>query len=266
MTIKKLVSKIHLWLGFACGLIVVISMLGAALFVWEEELVEWYRHDLVFVDKVTEAPLPLDELWAIARQAVPGKVINHVHLRHEADRSYLFRTYKDAEHPGFFFSSGIAYQDEIYVDPYTGKVLGIVDKRYDWIYMTRMLHQCLLLNFDVGHFIVGFAALFTIVMLITGLVLWWPKNKAAIRQRFTVKWKARWRRVNYDIHSIGGFYLHVVILVLAVTGLVWTFDWWTDGIHRLLGTDPKKVFEKHEPPRYEANSIILPSQKSRPAP
>jgi uncharacterized iron-regulated membrane protein len=262
MTIKKLVGKIHLWLGFICGLVVVTSMLAASVFVWEEELVDWYHHDLVFVDKVTETRLPVDELLHIARQAVPGREIYNVHVLQEPNRSYVFRSYKKSKQPGFSFMSGMEYQDEVYVNQYSGSVLGVIDKRYDWIYMTRMLHQCLLLNYDVGHYVVGFASLFTIIMLITGLVLWWPKNKAAIRQRFKVKWNARWRRVNYDIHNVGGFYLHMIIFVLAVTGLVWTFDWWTNGIYRLLGNDPKKVFEKHEPPRNSPSSIRLPAQKA----
>lgn len=237
-----------------------ISMLAAAVFTWEEELVDWYHDDLVFVGQVSGEPLSVDELLNIARGAVPGKEIHNVHIRRESNRSYVFRNYKKAEQPGFTFMSGMEYQDEIYVDQYSGNVLGVIDKRYDWIYMSRMLHQCLLLNYDVGHYIVGFASLFVIVMLITGIVLWWPRNKAALRQRFTIKWNARWRRVNYDFHNVGGFYLSIVIFILAATGLVWTFEWWTNGIYRLLGNNPEKVFETHEPPRFTSSTSLLPAQ------
>ncbi|MDJ1486155.1 PepSY-associated TM helix domain-containing protein [Cytophagaceae bacterium YF14B1] len=74
------------------------------------------------------------------------------------------------------------------------------------------------------------------------------ENKAALKQRFTVKWNARWRRVNYDLHNVGDFYLHVLIFLLAVTGLVWTFIWWTNGIYRLLGNDPATVFPSYDLP------------------
>jgi len=262
MSVKKLIGKIHLWLGFTCGLVVIVSMLAAAVFVWEEELHDWYYHDIVFVDKATDSPLPLDVLLIIARKAVPGKDVSNVEIRQEPDRSFIFKNHKKSGKPGLLYMSGMEYQDEIYVDQYSGKVLRVLDQRYDWIFMTRMLHQCLLLNYETGHLIVGFSTLFVIVMLLTGVVLWWPKNKAALRQRFTIKWKARWRRVNYDIHNVGGFYLHVIIFVLAVTGLVWTFDWWRDGIYRVLGNDPKEIFAKHDPPAYAVDHLQLPAQRA----
>jgi uncharacterized iron-regulated membrane protein len=250
MTFKKAIGKIHLVLGFVCGLVVMVSMLPAAVFVWEEELTGWYYDDYVFVKDVKPNVLPLDELAKIALAQVPGKTLNGVEIDNDPQKSYAFSTYKRAEHPGFSWMSTMEYMDHVYVDPYTGAVLGVIDERYNWILITRMLHQCLLINYDAGHYVVGISTLVVIVMLITGLVLWWPKNKAALKQRFTIKWNAKWRRINYDIHNVGGFYAYLLILLLAVTGLVWTFDWWTNGIYRLLGNDPKELFARHEPPKW----------------
>ncbi len=59
-------------------------------------------------------------------------------------------------------------------------------------------------SYEVGHTIVNYATLIFIISLITGLVLWWPKNKAAAKQRFRFKWKpgTKWRRKNYDVHNV----------------------------------------------------------------
>ncbi len=251
---KKAIGKIHLWLGGICGTVVVVSMLAAAVFVWDEELTQWYYHDYVYVETVGEKTLPSNILLEVARQSSLGKEISGVQVNRDPRRSFIFNTYKVSGQPGFSWMSDMDYYDEIYVDQYSGKYLGTIDKRYDWIFMTRMLHQCLLLHYEVGHLIVGIATLIVTVMLITGMVLWWPKNKAALRQRVTVKWNAKWRRINYDIHNVGGFYSMLIVLLLAVTGLVWTFDWWTNGIYRLLGTDPKEVFAAPPPVRWLAET------------
>jgi uncharacterized iron-regulated membrane protein len=262
MTFRKGIRKAHLWLGLTSGLVVFVSMLGAAVFVWEEELNNWYHGDLVFVERVTRHAQPLSQLWKAAQAAVPDRELTDVQIFREADRSYVFSNYKKSDNPGFSWMSGMEYMDLVYVDQYTGKVKGVVDKRYDWIFMSRMLHQCLLIRQDVGHYIVGYATLIMFVMVITGIILWFPKNKAALKQRFSIKWTGKWRRVNFDFHSVGGFYMSVVIVFFAATGLVWTFKWWTNGIYRLLGTDPKKVWETHSPIELESAEYLLAVDKA----
>ena len=248
MKIKKIVNKIHLWLGFAAGLVVVISMTAAAIFVWDEELTDWYYADYVFVEAGGKA-LPVSELLAVARQALPGKKIYSSEIRNDPGRAYAFTAYKRRkEASGWTYWDDHHYWYRIYVNPYTGQVTGVVNMLTNWIELTRRLHQNLLLRYRIGTWIVGIATLIIFVMVLTGLVLWFPKNLKVLKQRLKIKWKARWRRVNYDIHNVGGFYTHLVILLLATTGLVWTFDWWTDGIYRLLGNDPKEVFANRPSP------------------
>jgi uncharacterized iron-regulated membrane protein len=62
-------------------------------------------------------------------------------------------------------------------------------------------------------------------MLISGIILWWPKNKKARKQRFWFQWKniKSWRRKNYDLHSILGFYASFFALILTLTGLFYAF-------------------------------------------
>ena len=242
MTFKKLTGKIHLWFGFAAGLVVLVSMTAAAIFVWDEELTDWYYADYVFVEAREEA-LPVSELFAVARQALPGKEISSAEIRNDPDRAYAFTAYKRRkEAGGWTYWDDHYYWYRVYVNPYTGQVTGVVNMLTNWIDLTRRLHQNLLLRYSIGTWIVGITTLIIFVMVITGLVLWFPKNMKVLKQRLKIKWNARWRRVNYDIHNVGGFYTYLVILLLATTGLVWTFDWWTDGIYRLLGDDPKEVF------------------------
>ncbi|WKN43015.1 PepSY-associated TM helix domain-containing protein [Tunicatimonas pelagia] len=244
MTFKKLIGQVHLWLGFLAGLVVVISMTAAAIFVWEEELTDWYYGDYVFVEEQTTRQ-PMAALFAAARKALPDKEVYGVEVFNEPERAYLFTAFqRNPDAGGWTFWDDYQYWDKVYVNPYTGEVTGTVNMLTNWIELTRRLHQNLLLRYAIGHWIVGVATLIILVMVITGLVLWWPRNRKVLRHRLKIKWNARWRRVNYDIHNVGGFYSYLFITILAATGLVWTFDWWSDGIYRLLGNDPEEIFAK----------------------
>jgi uncharacterized iron-regulated membrane protein len=77
----------------------------------------------------------------------------------------------------------------------------------------RILRHCKVnpLEFSLkqewGTYVVGIPVIIFLIMLITGIVLWWPKNKAARKQRFRFQWKdtTQWKRKNYDLHNILGF-------------------------------------------------------------
>ena len=72
------------------------------------------------------------------------------------------------------------------------------------------------------------------VLLITGLIMWWPKKlkkKAHVDQSFKIKWKATFKRLNYDLHNVLGFYVMLIGLVIALTGLVWGFEWYRNSLY-----------------------------------
>lgn len=259
----KFFGKLHLWLGLLSGLVVFIISIGAAVFVFEEDLTRLIYRKLVNVPEVKEQKLPLSQLWDSARAAVPGKSAGEAEIKNDPAKAYIFSTYQENEKPGLTYFSQYKHWDKIFVDPYTGKVLGVLDMRYEPVYLFRILHQQVLLTYDIGHWFTAIATLIFFVMILSGLVLWFPRNKAALKQRFRIKWKAAWRRKNYDVHNVGGFYTHLFILLFAATGLVWSFDWWTDGIYRLLGDNPEKVFwkNKHEPPAATESTVQHPEDK-----
>jgi uncharacterized iron-regulated membrane protein len=255
MNLKKIASVLHLWLGLAVGLVVVASFLPAALFVWEKELTDLYYHDYIFVEPQSSQPQSLTKLLENARKSIPARqMLENVEISSDPTRAYIFSGLEHAKEEGWNAFSEVEYSINVYVNPYSGKVIGVVDQETNWILLLRVMHQQLLLHYDIGHLIVGIASLLMFVLVITGLILWWPRNKGALKQRFKIKFDAKWRRVNYDIHNVGGFYTQLFILLFAATGLVWTFDWWTDGIYRLLGDDPEKVF--NEVPALKADGQI----------
>ncbi|GHA34142.1 hypothetical protein GCM10007103_14680 [Salinimicrobium marinum] len=84
-----------------------------------------------------------------------------------------------------------------------------------------------------GKPIIAYGTLIFVIALITGLVLWWPRrwNKTIRDASFKIKWTAKFKRLNYDLHNVLGFYTLLVALVLGLTGMVYGMQWFSDVVY-----------------------------------
>ena len=156
--------------------------------------------------------------------------------------------------------------ETVYVDPYTGEIVGEGATPVDAFFGFLMrLHRWLCLPTEIGRPIVGVATLIYVVISLTGLLLWLPRTAAAWRRKST--WKTalnvRVRRggwpLVFDLHNALGFYTLVPALILALTGLCWSFGWYRDAAGAVLGEAPFKA--KSEKPE----SLTPPDGSPRPA-
>ncbi|HRO48440.1 PepSY-associated TM helix domain-containing protein [Agriterribacter sp.] len=231
MTFKKLTGKIHLWLGLSSGLVVLILGVTGCILAFELEirsLTESFRN----VKVENRDALPPSELKAIAEQ-------------HLASKKAL-----GIEYPGKDKAAVAAYYNEkeyelLFMNPYSGEVLKHKNMNRDFFRIVLDGHYYLWLPDDIGQPIAASATLVFLVMMISGLILWWPKNKAAKKQRFTIKWSARWRRKNYDLHNVLGFYMTWVAIFLAITGLVFGFQWFAKSLYWITSGGETMVEHTH---------------------
>lgn len=248
MTFKKLILKIHLWLGLSSGLIVVILGITGCLYVFEEEL-RPIIHDYYFVDQVKDKKLPISHLIEIAKEANkkihPKQTFSGCKTFDDDKRAVETWFYEEIDKDAFWYWNQY-HTTYVYVDPYTGSVKKLEDYNFEFFVFVRMLHQTLCLNSEIGDPIVGTATIIFIISLITGLILWWPKNKSAAKQRFWFQWKntTKWKRKNYDLHNILGYYMMIFALIIALTGLVWAFQCYDKGVQWLFNGG--KTFAKEK--------------------
>ncbi|MXN91503.1 PepSY domain-containing protein [Flavobacterium sp. Sd200] len=230
---KHWVGKAHLWLGLASGLIVLLLGVTGCIFVFNQEITNWLRNDVMYVKEVKAQAIPPTQLWQTTQQAI-GKTgtITNISIYNDPQKSTVFHCYKFGEGHLYYYDNIDEYIS-VYVDQYTGKVLGVYDEELDFFVFIKALHWSLLLNDAIGQTITGWATLIFVIMLITGIILWWPKNKAARKQRLWFQWKdsTKWRRKNYDLHNILGFYVATVAVILAFTGMVWAFTWFQNLVY-----------------------------------
>lgn len=222
MTFRKLTGLLHLWLGLGSGLVVFVVSLTGCLYVFETEIRDVVEKSFTTVEVRNQPRLPASELYRRGTAALEAALGYRVKPSYQS-----VSVYRDPAKAPYFYAYAKAPEGyhSVYLNPYTGEVLKIIDRRTDFFGTVLRIHRRLLLPETLGRYVVGMSVLVFVISLISGLILWWPRNWAAAKQRFSVKWSARWRRVNYDSHNVFGFYALPLALVIALTGLVWSFDW-----------------------------------------
>ena len=249
---KVFFRRIHLYLSFAAGLVILICCLTGAILVFEKDLMMAFNKERYYVE-AAGAKLSADTLVSKVKQNYPGAKVNGIKLYEAADRSaevsVSFPPKKDAKakseapkpkegakpvapqrQPGF----------TIFINPYTGQVVDKYSYSETGFYTVFALHRWLLGGNDsIGKLIVGISTFIFLFILITGIVLWWPKTKKILKQRLNVRWSAGWKRINHDMHLVFGFYSAIFLFIFAFTGLAWSFEWFNNGIYKVTGSPLK---------------------------
>ncbi|SDQ46570.1 Uncharacterized iron-regulated membrane protein [Chryseobacterium soldanellicola] len=227
--IKKWSAKLHLWFGLSVGIIVFIVALTGTTYIFKDEIQNQIRKDAIYVKKetISQQPLSLEVLREKVAVEVNEKYpISSVEIHLDKSKSYEFLYYEKDKKAWNYFDE-VKINKLIYVNQYTGQILGIYNEKYDLFPILKAIHWSLLLNSDWGKYVIGIPVVLFIIMLITGIILWWPKNKKMRKSRFSFDWKngKNWKRKNYDLHSILGFYASFIALILSLSGIYFAYPW-----------------------------------------
>lgn len=110
------------------------------------------------------------------------------------------------------------------IDPHDGKVLGTIVKDDTWFYWADHIHGTLLIG-DFGDRLQEIAAGLGIVLVLSGLYLWWPRNARGWAQALVPNLSLRGRLLWKQLHMTGGFYFSIVLLFFLISGLSWAGVW-----------------------------------------
>jgi len=241
--IRRISDWLHLWLGITSGLVVLLLGVTGCIFAFQKEITEWIHHDEIYVDvPANPKTQPLSTLLKSANATLGNtKKTNFINTFKDPEKAWEFGTYKAGNPKAFWYFDSIEYYDVVRINPYTGKVLAVTDLKYEFFGVIKMLHWSLLINHPIGQQIIGWSTLIFVFLLISGIVMWWPKNlkKSNFDKSFKVKWKAKFKRLNYDLHNVLGFYVMVITLILALTGMVWAFTWFQSTVYVVAARSTK---------------------------
>jgi uncharacterized iron-regulated membrane protein len=222
---KKISGKLHLWLGLTSGIVVFIVSITGCLFVFEKEIRAFTQKEQRFVKPVPNTPfVSVDQIANTISAAYPATPIKQIKTFSQPNRAWQVHLEKK--------------ETIVAVNPYTGAIINEYSKN-DWLNVVEKIHTSLLLG-EPGKWIIRVNVLIFLVLLVTGIVLWWPANKARRKQSFKVKWDASGKRVNYDFHNVFGFYSSVILLLIVLTGIYMSFDWMKRATYFVTASEYKR--------------------------
>ena len=199
----------HFYAGLITLPIILLASVTGALWVFHQELEPVFYPELLIVEQqATRASY--EEQLAAVRAAIEDREASLTHILAPFDpkRSNRFQVKQGEDYFGIF------------VNPYTAEILG--EQHSSFFDVVLVLHRRLMVG-STGRVLVELATSWGIVLLISGLYLWWPRG----REQFWGIWLPRLRTKTYvvwrDLHSVSGFYLIILSLFILLSGLAFSF-------------------------------------------
>lgn len=235
MAWKRICRRLHKWLGLVSGGVVVIVCLTGSLYAFKDEI-EAATQPWRFVQPGKEAPLP------------PSEILRRVEPLGEGLRPFALTYGEVGDAIRVDLTGPGGEQAIVWLHPYDGHLLKLVRKEagdFDFFRFILDGHRRLWLPPAVGRPLVGSCVLLFLLVLITGLVVWWPKvwTRDRLRRLFRIQRNGGGRRLLFDLHVVLGMYAALVLILLAATGLVWSFGWYSRGVYRLTGGGQLKAYK-----------------------
>ncbi len=223
----RISAWLHLWLGLVTGIVVVVVCLTGCIWCFNDEITNMLEPENSIAVEHSPIITP-SQIANIVETKYPKMKLSSYNVR---DGQVLYANLSSkTEKPGPRRRGGGGIQ--LKINPYSGKIVKeVIIKKGETPFFRWILngHRALWLPYNIGRPIINYCVLTFVIILISGLVLWWPKkwNKSTRDRCFKIKWNGTIKRINYDMHNVFGFYAMIVLLAIAMTGIVWGIEWFS---------------------------------------
>ncbi|CAG8866567.1 hypothetical protein PS627_01993 [Pseudomonas fluorescens] len=251
--VKKSLFQLHWFFGITAGLVLALMGITGAVYSFQEELLRLFNADVLKVEVRQEGVLPPAELVRRVEAAQGDKVSMLWVDTREGNAARIFFTPPPGERRGQLR----------YADPYTGELKADATGQGFFNFMLQ-LHRFLAIG-DTGRQITGACTLMLVFFCLSGLYLRWPRKPLNWRVWLTFDWAKKGRAFNWDLHAVFGTWCLLFYLLFALTGLFWSYEWYREGLNRLLADTPPAGEQqrrgegrgRHGPPRPDKNAPPL---------
>ena len=198
--------RIHRWVALSVGWVLIMSGLTGAILVLARPMDRWL-HDELFIAHVIDAEQAPSTPFALE------SVVQRLRAEFGPKTTLTLRPPRQDDDTLWVLVRG-PWSGTVYLNPVTGKEQGRRGENEGFANVLFELHSSLWLQ-DTGKALLACVALVYVVLLITGLILWWPR-----------RWPPSWRielskgtmRALFDLHRISGAAIGLIIAVSVVTG------------------------------------------------
>jgi len=225
--LKKIFFQIHWFLGITAGLILSIMGVTGAIYSYEQPIQKWLNPDSYTVQVEKQDKLTPAELYQHFQKTDPEMKINSITVAKDPTVSSSINIVKEGARKGY----------TMMINPYTAEVLPEVKSR-EFFKFIEQLHRNLTVG-PVGKQITGACTLMLLIFIFSGLYLRWPK-KHSFKQWFMIKPQLKGRNFIWDLHAVVGTWVVVFFLIIACTGLTWSYGWWRSGLYTVMGVEQQK--------------------------
>jgi len=250
---RRIWTKTHTWLALSLGWLLALNALAGALLTVAKPLDQWVNRSL-FEQPATAQTLPPAPLQTLHRQ-----------LQDEfgPTGNFIFRPPREPGESLRVFVSG-AWEGVVYFDA-AGRELGRRGETEGFFNLLFELHSTLLLG-ETGRATLASLALCYLVLLVSGLVLWWPRRWPP---SFKVRFERGWVTALFDLHRTAGALLGLALAVCIVTGAYMAWPPLRQAMTHLAGqtpiTPPAVSMAPGRPAsRLPLDSLVLTAQQQFP--
>lgn len=217
--VQRIFFRTHWLLGLLAGLVLAVVGGTGAILGFEAELIDALNPALHV--EAHGPPMTPSQVAAIATATHDGYRPRSVEWQGD-DRAVIVRLARGNERGGV----------EVAIDPYLGASLGEL-RGTDFIATVERLHRNLAAG-PVGKQLVGASTIALIVLAVSGIVLRWPRRHS-LRAWLAFEWRLGGRALLRNLHLTAATWMLPLYLVVALTGLWWSYDFYRDAINRAAG-------------------------------
>lgn len=159
--------------------------------------------------EITGQAMPATELADLVQARIPGRVVEWIGPK-APDLATVFRVKAETG------------QRMVAIDQYSGEVIQVWDRRAGWYDLADNIHSTLLMG-DTGDRILEIAAGMALLLVFTGLYMWWPRGNvaAALLPDLRARGRALWK----SLHAVTGFWMSLLLVGFLISGMSWTGIW-----------------------------------------
>ncbi|MFB3302767.1 PepSY domain-containing protein [Pseudomonas sp. AMR01] len=242
--LKKTLFQLHWFLGITAGLVLALMGITGATVSFQDEILRALNPTVLSVHKREAGALPPAELVR-KLEATEGETVSMLWVESESgNAARVFFTAPPGERRG----------QMRYFDPYTGDYMGDAVGQ-DVFGFILQFHRFLVMG-DVGRNITGACTLILVFFCLSGLYLRWPRQAASWRAWLTLDWRKKGRSFNWDLHSVFGTWCLLFYLFSALTGLYWSYDWYSQGLNKLMSDAPQNERARKRGPAPEGPAPV----------
>lgn len=206
---RQTTAVIHRILGIIIGVFIVVIGLTGSILVFDKEVnpvLHLYTHQVIPQGE----RISLQQVASSINQQYPNSQLDWLTVPAQASEPYHV-----------LIKSLDKSKADIYINPYSGKILGSYLRDRPWMKIVSQLHTHLLAG-KFGAFVVGLCGLLLLILSVTGLILWNGWKKLSVG--FKIRWQAKQHILNYDLHKVGGVLTAIFLVMIATSGSMMVFD------------------------------------------